>query len=170
MEDNGLLEPDGSGVANKDTWTIRCNPIQNRNLEDTIVILCREDFADPARTQKPHDKITRLTRGQMCTNWKPPAVVYREPGVKPSKYVKHMELAHFRHLVDYLSCQWRKYIIHGPFGESGMNVLGVRIICEEDEKMGLEQHEPVRVPINHQVFQLPTSGISNLVGFPIQSG
>ena len=156
---------------------IRRNPLRDRNLTNTLEVICRETFLiDGSSVNK---SVIKATQGAMGHEWRGPILAMKEQGLSiDPQFFLDIDMRDYRDIVDY-------FILYGaPFsmedgnvkgrdknhGGKGKKVRGVKINCEGDQiNFGAPGYAAVDVPAAHPVFSNPVAPISKLVGMPLHT-
>jgi MYND finger len=155
-----------------ETYTVSRNLIQNRKL-DRAILVCRTRLQGGGRD--PNQRILEMTRGSASFIWMAATIAFRldslcPPG-NPSRYFEDIGVDDLRHLADFFTIAHRAEpeIIYKSIGDIGQKALGVRVRCQADmDQDATAKFKAVKISLKDMVFKQAASGITNLLGLPIQ--
>ena len=167
----------GSYDALPDYIRIRHNTLRDRNLSNTLEVICRDSFLIDGSSV--NSSVVKATQGAMRHSWKGPILAMKKQGlsIDPPVYLD-VDMQDYRDVVDYfISYGTSESVGHEDVGGwdrnhdwKGKMTRGVKINCEGDQKYcGTARFTAVDVPAGHPVFSNAIAPISKLVGMPIHT-
>ena len=171
----------GGRLGDYDAWPeykpIQYNPLRDRDLTNTLMVVCRETFLiDGSSVNR---SVVKATQGSPGHDWRGPILAMKKQGlgIDPRLYLD-IDMQDYRDVVDYfISYGASESVEDGDVrqrdenhGRKGRQVRGVKINCKGDQEyFGAAGYTAVDVPAGHPIFSEPIAPISKLVGMPLHT-
>ena len=157
-------------------WPIQRNALHDRNLTNTLIVICRETFSiDGSSVNK---SVAKATQGAPGHEWRGPILAMKETGLgTDTRFFLDVDMQDYRDVVDYF-ISYRPDELEDEDGRvrnqnhngKGEKVRGVKIHCEGDQRQyGFAKFAAVDVPAGHPVFSKAIVPISRLIDMPLHS-
>ncbi|KAI5847021.1 hypothetical protein DFP73DRAFT_543806 [Morchella snyderi] len=162
------------GVSTRSSL-ITGNNLRSRNLQNKLHVHYRDTFL--IDESKLNQSIVVVTGGTAGHKWGGPLLAMKLPGlsIDPRRY-RDIDTVDFRDVVDFI-CSYPDHnlsdmsLVKKPTANvrPHRQYTGVRINCRSDQDIGgRPKFEPIKLPIDHPVFQAPVSSISKCIELPIR--